>query len=404
MPVSSSRGWLQEGLLRGTMLSRSIVGDEELGKKDDDRKLHTGPTPRLRKWTPRNTPLRWRRRRILLAIVGLLVLYGLVKNFPELGGFPAQITTAENGSAPPGRFSPGHQKETNNEEPVGPPPGYRTPRAGETVPHTFDGEFKFYRLAASLHGASHTYGYRSTNRNILFPISSLKSASTMLPMICEMASWSRNYVHAAFMGREDIEVAQILEINGIDQIKCPAIWHDARPDWTEYSSDERAEQSVMAAMTHINSFLHPQVAIIDDAETEDSFLVRGVRARTELFHMPLIEIPQGRSENMMWITRLDAGSLRSWNLPTVDIIIQVPPDSSSVARLLKSIRSADYSGMNLPHITLELPTEVDESVQQFLNDFRWPLSGHQSHITTRRKIGSQHVTQEESEIRFVELF
>ncbi|KAJ4352282.1 uncharacterized protein N0V89_007630 [Didymosphaeria variabile] len=382
------------------MLRSMLPGDEELGKKDDD---HRPRATRMPIWIPRSTPLRWRRRRILLAVVGLYLVYVLVKNMPTLGAWSDQITTSDYGSAPPGRFSYGYD-QTNNEEPAGPPPGYRAPRAGEPTPHTFDGQFKFYRLAASLHGASHTYGYRAVNRNIVFPISSLHSASTMLPMICEMARWSRNYVHAAFMGREDIDLAQILEINGIDQIKCPAIWHDARPDWTEYSSDDRAEQSVMAAMTHINSFLHPQAAIIDDALSEDGFLVRGIRAKTEALHMPLIEIPRDRLDSMMWMSRLDAGSLRSWNLPTIDILIQVPPDSASVARLLKSIRSADYSGMNLPHITLELPAELDETVERFLDDFKWPPSGHQSHITTRRKIGSQRATQEESAIRFLELF
>ncbi|KAF1972178.1 hypothetical protein BU23DRAFT_555416 [Bimuria novae-zelandiae CBS 107.79] len=311
---------------------------------------------------------------------------------------------SEYGSAPPGRFSYGYDRDTSTEEPTGPPPGYQAPRAGEAAPRTFDGHFKFYRLAASLNGASHTYGYRAANRNIVFPISSLQSASAMLPMICEMARWRRNYVHAAFMGREDIELARILEINGIDQTKCEVIWHDARPDWTEYSSDTRAELSVMAAMTHINNYLHPQAAIMDDAHSEDGFLVRGVRAKTEALRMPLIEIPRDKSENMMWITKLDAGSLRSWHLPTIDILIQVPPDSSSVARLLKSIRSADYSGMTLPHITIELPAEVDESAERFLDEFRWPRSGYQSRITTRRRIGSQRATQEESAVRFLELF
>ncbi|OAG10251.1 uncharacterized protein CC84DRAFT_1161230 [Paraphaeosphaeria sporulosa] len=382
------------------MLRSILPGDEELGKKDDD---HKPGAARMPKWTPRSTPLRWRRRRILLAVVGLCMVYLLVKNVPSMGGWTDQITTAEYASAPPGRFNYAHEQATN-EEPTGPPPGYRAPRVGEPAPHTFDGQFKFYRLAASLHGASHTYGYRAVNRNIVFPISSLHSASTMLPMICEMARWSRNYVHAAFMGREDVDVARILEINGIDQIKCPAIWHDARPDWTEYSSDDRAELSVMAAMTHINTFLHPQAAIVDDALSEDGFFTRGVRAKTEALHMPLIEIPKDKLDSTMWITRLDAGSLRSWNLPTVDILIQVPPDSASVARLLKSIRSADYSGLNLPHITLELPADLDETVEQFLDEFSWPPSGHQSHITTRRKIGNQRATQEESAVRFLELF
>lgn len=53
-------------------------------------------------------------------------------------------------------------------------------------------------------------------------------------MVCEMSQWNRNHVHAAFMGREDIPVDDLLEINGIDKVKCPAVWHDARPDYMEY--------------------------------------------------------------------------------------------------------------------------------------------------------------------------
>lgn len=398
MPGSSL---LQDGAIWGGMLSRSVLpGDEELGKKDDD---HKPGAVRIPKWTPRSASLRLRRRRMLLAIMGLYLLYVLVKNMPALGGWSRQMTITAYQSAPHGIPSHGHDP-TSNDEPTGPPPGYGAPKAGEPTPHTFDGPFKFYRLAASLHGASHTYGYRAVNRNIVFPLSSLHSASTMLPMICEMARWSRNYVHAAFMGREDIDLARLLEINGIDQTKCPAFWHDARPDWSEYSSDDRAELSVMAAMSHINSFLHPQAAIVDDAASEDGFFVRGIHAKTEALRMPLIQIPRDRLDSMMWLTRLDAGSLRSWNLPSIDILIQVPPDSASVARLLKSIHSADYSGLNLPHITLELPAELDETVERYLDEFKWPPSGHQNHITTRRKIGSQQATQEGSAIRFLELF
>lgn len=335
---------------------------------------------------------------MLLAVVALCMMYALFNNLPDILEWSSQSNPLDVG------FTTTEYDQTDTSEPTGTPPGIRAPKAGEPIPHTFDGDFKFYRLASSLHGAAHTNGYRAINRNIIFAMSSLRSASTMLPMICEMANWSRNWVHAVFMGREDLDLTEILEINGIDQIKCPAIWHDARPDHSEYSSDDRAESVVMTAMTHIHTFLHPQAAIIDDALSEDGFFVKGMRARTKSLGMPLIEIPKDKVDSMMWMTRLDAGSLRSWHLPAVDILIQVPPGSSGVARLLRSIRSADYSGVNLPHITIELPADVDESVERYLDDFKWPVAGHQSHITTRRRIGTQRLTQEESAIRFLELF
>lgn len=82
--------------------------------------------------------------------------------------------------------------------------------------------------------------------------------------------------------------------------------------------------------------------------------------------MPLIEIPKDKGEDYMWMARLDAWSLKSWHLPTIDILVQVPPDSSSVLHLLKSIREADYSGLALPRITLELPYELDMTVERIL--------------------------------------
>ncbi|KAF1948907.1 hypothetical protein CC80DRAFT_497901 [Byssothecium circinans] len=406
MPAGTSKsGWLQAGVIRGSMLTKGILpGDEELGKKDDDHK--PGASPRIPFWTSVKTPLRWRRRRILLFIVGLCLLYVFVKIVPDLGVENGRQVPYDVGFGGSGVISP-PQDERNSPaddtEPSGPPPGLRAPRAGEPAAHAYSGPIKFYRLASSLHGAGHTYGYRSVNRNVLFAVSSLKSASTLLPVICEMSRWSRSWVHVAFMGREDIEISDILEINGIDQVKCPAIWHDARPDYSEYSTDSRAESGVMSALTHAHSFLHPQAVIMDHALAEDNFLVRGVRARSKSLGIPLIEGPKDW-DSFMWMTRLDSGSLKAWNSPTVEILIQVPPHSSSIIRLLKSIKAADYSGLKLPHLTIELPTEIDDSVRMFLDNFKWPPDADQNQIGIRRRITSQHTTQEDTAIRFMELF
>lgn len=384
------------------MLTKAMLpGDEEQGKKDDDHKPRS--TPRMPSWAFLNRPLRWRRRRILLTVVGLYLLYVLAQHMPGAGRFGRQSDTY--GYTSWYRTGPltNYDDEASDIEPKGPPPGTRAPRAGEPAPHTYSGPIRFYRLAVSLHGASHTNGYRSTNRNVLFAISSLRSASTLLPMICEMSRWSRNWVHAAFMGMEDIELSDILEINGIDQIKCPAIWHDARPDYMEYSTETRARSSVMAAMQHIETYLHPQVAIIDDPNSEDDFFVRGMQAKTTRLEMPLIQVPNGQVENLMWITRLDSGSLRNWHRPTIDILLQVPSHSSSAMRLLKTLKNADYSGVKPPRLTIELPSEIDESMERYLQDFKWPPFSDESQISIRRRIANQRATQEESAIRFLEL-
>jgi hypothetical protein len=226
---ATDKGWLPDSFVRGSMYRKAILpGDEELGKKDDD---HRYKPARHSSWSGWSHTFRWRRRRILLAVVGLFLLYYCFlsgsddyeePDEPRYRGRPITST---------------YQKPSadGDDEPTGAPPGVQKPRHGEAVPRTYDGQIRFFRLASSLRSsASATGGYEKKNRNILFAMSSLKSASTLLPMVCEMSQWNRNHVHAAFMGREDIPVDDLLEINGIDKVKCPAVWHDARPDYMEY--------------------------------------------------------------------------------------------------------------------------------------------------------------------------
>jgi hypothetical protein len=388
---------LHEAMIRGHRLGKAMLaGDEELGKKDDDHRFAPVRRPG---WSIWNHTFRWRRRRMLLVIAGLCILYVLLNSFGTGRGYPLGKPIT------PG-FDPS-QTYDDGLEPTGPPPG--TQILGDRIPHTFEGRIRFYRLARSLReSASQTNGYDKTNRNVLFAVSSLQSASTLLPMICEMSKWSRSHVHAAFMGREDIPLNDLLDINGVDREKCPTIWHDARPDYMEYSTDARAQSAVISGISHIHNTLHPQAVIMDDSLSEDTFFVRGMRNRTEVLAIPLIEIPKNKWDNFMWITRLDAGSLRNWHLPTVDIMIQVPPESSSVLRLLKSIKDADYSGLKPPRLILELPAKLDESVKRHVDNFKWPP--HNTHplagsgLVIRRRITNHRATQEDAAIRFLELF
>jgi hypothetical protein len=381
-------------MIRGHMLGKAMLpGDEELGKKDDDHRF--APAQRSG-WSIWNHTFRWRRRRILMAVAGLALVY-VVLNAMERFNDGRQLT-------PISSYIPAYN---DGLEPQGAPPGIQV--VGGETPHTFDGRIRFYRLAKSLRkSAAHTNGYDETNQNVLFAMSSLTSASNLLPMVCEMSKWSRNYVHAAFMGRENIPLEELLQINGVTKESCPAIWHDARSDYSEYSSDTRAESAVIGALSHIQSMVHPQAAIIDDSSTEDAFFVKGMRNKTNKFDIPLIEVPKDRWENFMWITRLDAGSLKHWHSPMVDILIQVPSESSSVLRLLKSIKDADYAGMKPPRLVLELPAKLDESVKRQVESFQWPP--HKNHasdnsgLVIRRRIMSHRATQEDAAIRFLELF
>jgi hypothetical protein len=384
-------------MIRGSMLGKGLLPtDEELGKKDDDHKPGVHGRSPAWNWRKPKTPLRWRRRRLLLAAMGIVFMYMLFSNMPDLSDLGPSST--DSASA-----------QVYDVEPRGPPPMFNPPRDGSIPAREYNGLVRFYRLAASLNKASHTDGYYPSNRNVLFAVSSLGSASTLIPMMCEMAKWNRNYVHGAFMGREDIPLPVLLEINGVDKETCPVMWHDARPDYMEYSSEARAESSVAAALTHIQSYLHPQVAIIDDSVSEDAFFVRGIRAKAKTLGIPVIEIPKDCWQNFMWMTRLDAGSLRSWHKPNVDILIQVPSGSTGGAlRLLNSLKAADYSGLKPPRLIIELGASVDNSMLQAIQTFSWPESMgsplETGQVTIRRHIAEQHRTQEDSVIKLLEAF
>ena len=64
-----------------------------------------------------------------------------------------------------------------------------------------------------------------------------------------------------------------------------------------------------ASMDHIQSFVHPQVIIIDSPHREDTFFITTLRSKVRDIGKSLIELPSDATENMMWITRLDSGSL-----------------------------------------------------------------------------------------------
>jgi hypothetical protein len=69
------------------------------------------------------------------------------------------------------------------------------------------------------------------------------------------------------------------------------------------------EVSVTASMEHIYTFVHPQVIIIDDPSREDMFFVSALRSKAMDIGRGIIELPPDALETMMWLTRLDSGSL-----------------------------------------------------------------------------------------------
>jgi hypothetical protein len=66
---------------------------------------------------------------------------------------------------------------------------------------------------------------------VLFAASNVKSASALLPLACEMASFERSYVHFTFMGRDDISLDLLKEVNGV-KVGCDITFHGNAPKIT----------------------------------------------------------------------------------------------------------------------------------------------------------------------------
>lgn len=64
-----------------------------------------------------------------------------------------------------------------------------------------------------------------------------------------------------------------------------------------------------ASMDYMHTFIHPQIIIIDDASREDAFFVSAIRSKAMDIGRGVIELPPNAMETMMWLTRLDSGSL-----------------------------------------------------------------------------------------------
>jgi hypothetical protein len=100
----------------------------------------------------------------------------------------------------------------------------------------------------------------------------------------------------------------------------------------------------------------------------------------------------------------------AWNKVTVDILIQALPGASgSLIRLLKSLSAADFTACSIPHLTIELPHDVDGPTTRYLEKFQWPPAhidnpSNVRQLTLRHRIPTSRMTEEESSVRFLESF
>ena len=201
-------------------LGRIFTADEELGKKDDDHRPQKNTTSSSSTWSVRKTSPAFRKRRVIYAICALVFVYVFVKNIPDdLGPVARNIdprlnqgTKLPEGTAAPPATKPKHPAIPS-----------------EAEEHYHDGPIKFYNLASSLHSVARLRGHLDTNRNVLFAASSLKSASELTSLACEMARWDRNDVHFAIMGRDDMDIEEIKSLNGAVE-DCNIHWHGTKCD------------------------------------------------------------------------------------------------------------------------------------------------------------------------------
>ncbi|QIW99755.1 hypothetical protein AMS68_005273 [Peltaster fructicola] len=389
--------------------SRVYTKDEELGKRDDDFKPR-----RQDSMTQQINPLRWRRRR-LFGIVGAFVLvYLFIKIIPT--NFDPVLERPVIRQQPPvlakePATTATHTSEVYNSTPTNAPPRADSDEAKILGNRYFDGMVKFYHLAETLTTVTASGKDPATNRNVLFAASSMKSLANLLPMACEMAAQEHNWVHVALMGRVDLSIEEIKRINSLDNDQCKAVlFHDARPDFCEYSTDMRHEAAVSGGLTHIKSHMAPHAIIVDNENAEDGTFARAIKRRAKELFIPFIEIPEGSYDSFKFITKLDYASLGHWHTPTIEIVMQTQQESvGSFIRLLRTLGAADYTGIRLPKLTINLATSIQPALRTFLNNFKWPpryepATRDVDSVTIRHQVQSQQPSSEQAALRVVESF
>jgi hypothetical protein len=207
---------------------RLFPGNEELGKRDDDHKRRSKRSLAV-SWFHHRIFLRRSYKRIFWGLVVLVGLYFFLKYMPTdlepRANRPNYGHTSAAGEN--NRWSnseTGKHKEASEGE--GTPSATEVPdEADAETEHWFNGPIKYYDLASSLNAiAKNTKGGGLSTRHVLFAASNVKSAGILLPLACEMANFKRNDVHFAFMGRDDISIDLLKQVNGV-KAGCDVWFH-----------------------------------------------------------------------------------------------------------------------------------------------------------------------------------
>lgn len=206
--------------------------DDQMGKKDDDRK-RSGSTASA-SWAPaRIAPPRRTARRLAVVIVFFAIAYlifdlfrpatefrDFVPNYPTYDG--PGLSSHFDRVWPPS--TPAHSKQHHKvEEAVEPAAGGHHSGASREARTSLN----LPALPLTLEDIAKTVEDGKENKNVLFVSSSLRSAAALLPLACEMGRLQRNYVHYAVMSRSEMPVQQLRKINGLDD-SCRIIFHGTK--------------------------------------------------------------------------------------------------------------------------------------------------------------------------------
>lgn len=183
--------------------------DEEMAKKDDDIRLpahskHAG------QWQTARVPRRTTIGRLAAYTFAVFLLLFVLGKAIRSGGSDSYSS----------RYDPAGQNR----------PPKAAPQGGDGAggEQGYNGAVRFPSLAATIHAIGGTGGNQPQNRNVLFAAASLRSASELLPIACQMAKERESYVHFALISRSDIPMKELLKINGIDS-SCQVISHGKFP-------------------------------------------------------------------------------------------------------------------------------------------------------------------------------
>lgn len=355
----------------------------EYGLPDGAAKRHDDP--QVTRWTLASQMRRCsgtlRRRRIVLALLAVWLLYLFIKNIPtdltpvrdrfdsRYGhlGFPAQPSSA-------------HPYKSLEEE--------------------YDGPVRFFKLGPSLRTFLSEPADQS---NVLFAFANIHSASAVVTAACTMAAHNRSRVHVATLGKEDVALEHVLQINGISLADCPVRWHNAQVDFAAQSSSLRLARGIQGAFGHMQRALSLNAVFFDDSRREEDYMRSALAKAARTAGVAAIQLPLAES----WMLALGGNSLRYWKKLQIDIIIRVQPESAgSLIRLLRGLQSADYGELSLPRIVLDLPPRTDPHILEHIQGFVWPPGSPtaESKLIIRHRVDDNVLSHGAASVQAVESF